>query len=301
MAGAELAGIADIEAIERGRVPFGDEAGERRRIDGRNGVAVGQPAGRFPRPVLRRPGRKRGHPRGATLHLKAGEVPALGAVLQRHHGVGQPRVDQDLSADDRTGTSAAIDHDKRIVRRHALAHAQHKLAARAVDRAGNGDPAVFVKGAAIEQHDVVAGLAAGLELMRVDMRGFVGDFDHLAKGLARHIDPGEQLETGCLPGGNAAGEDGDVGIAAAGQHLRGACRQRLVLIDQHHRGRAAGHQRRHQPFETAQRRVRGGEQMALGEDAFLAHIKKGDLGARGQPCMEGGGVDARKGGGHASR
>ena len=131
-------------------------------------------------------------------------MPAHRAVAQRHHLVRQAGVDQRLRADDAAGAAGAIDHHQRVGRRRDVADAQHQLGARHVGGARDRDALEFVERAAVDHHHVGAAAHQAVELLGGNARRVAGVLDVLAERLARHVDAGEQLEAGLLPGGDAA-------------------------------------------------------------------------------------------------
>ncbi len=61
-----------------------------------------------------------------------------------------------------------------------------------------------------------------VELFRSDIRRVAGVLDEFAERLARHVDAGEQLEARRRPGGDAAVEIRQVGVAGAREDIGGA-------------------------------------------------------------------------------
>ena len=125
----------------------------------------------------------------------------------------------------------------RVSRRgREVVHAQHQLRARHVDRGRDRDALVFVERPAVEHHHVGAGANQAVELVGGDARRGAGVLDEFAERLARHVDAGEQLEARRGPGGNAAVEHGDVGVAGARKNAGGAFGQPIGVVAQHDAG-----------------------------------------------------------------
>ena len=73
--------------------------------------------------------------------------------------------------------------------------------------------------------------------------------DELAEGLRGHIDAAEELAAGRFPAGAAALQDGDVGLAHAGEPVGGRGRKVVgTAIEHDDRNRAAGYQVADQEF-----------------------------------------------------
>ncbi len=153
----------------------------------------------------------------AAVGHQAGERPAHRAVAQRHHLVRQAGVDQRLRADDAAGAAGAIDDDQRVGRGRDVVDAQHQLGARHVGGARDRDALEFVERPAVDHDHVGAAAHQAVELLGGDARRIAGVLDVLAERLARHVDAGEQLEAGLLPGGDAAVQIGEVGVAGGGE------------------------------------------------------------------------------------
>ena len=79
---------------------------------------------------------------------------------------------------------------------------------------------IFVERPAVEHHHVGAAAHQAVELLGADARRAAVVLDEFAERLARHVDAGEQLEAGLLPGRDAAVEIGEVGVAGARREFR---------------------------------------------------------------------------------
>ena len=110
--------------------------------------------------------------------------------------------------------------------------------------------------------------------------------DVLAERLARHVDAGEQLEARLFPGRHAAVENGQIGVAGAGQHVGGALRQAVAVVDQHDARGVAWHQARKAQLQAAERHIARPQQMALREGQLLAHVDQRQLLAVGEHGAE---------------
>ena len=230
----------------------------------------------------------------AVIAGEAREMPAHGAVAQRHHLVGHAGIDQRLRADDAAGAAGAIDHDQRVGRGRDVVHAQHQFGARHVDAGRDRDARIFVVRPAVEHHHVGAGAHQRVELVGADAGRAAGVLDEFAERLARHVHAGEQLEAGGGPGGVAAVEIGEIAVAGAGEDIGGARAEAVIVVDQHDARGAARHQRGEAQFEPAQRHVARPQQMAAREDQFLAHIDQRQFAAVAEHGLDGGGGDGMK-------
>jgi hypothetical protein len=103
------------------------------------------------------------------------------------------------------------------------------------------------------------------ELVGRDARRAAGVLDVLAERLARHVDAGEQLVAGLLPGGDAALQTRDVGVAGGARIL--AARSARPSSSSHSTMRvvAARHETREIQLQPAQRDRARPQQMALRE------------------------------------
>ena len=135
------------------------------------------------------------------LEREAGQEPALGAVLQRVDRIGDAEVDQRLRADDGAGAAGAVDDDLGLRVGNEVADAQRQLAVRAADAAGDVHLAVFGERAAVDDDEILAGVAHGLELLRSHAGRVLFVLDQLAEGLARHVDAGIERVARALPAG----------------------------------------------------------------------------------------------------
>ncbi len=160
--------------------------------------------------------------RSAVLQRQVGQVPALGAVLQRVDGVGNAQVDQGLRADDGARAARAIDHDGRGRIGHQAAHAQRQLAIGAADGAGDVHLVELGDGPAVQHHQGQARRLARRQLLGRDARRAVGVFGQFAKGLGRQVHAGEQRVARSAPGLGTAFEHGDPGVAQGFEAARGA-------------------------------------------------------------------------------
>src|SRR5262249_20228812 len=102
--------------------------------------------------------------RGAALQREAGQLPAHGAVLEGDDRIGQTHPTQRLRADVRACPASAVNDDRGLWALHELADAQHELAARHADRAGNAAALVFLERPRVDDHHVVALVDAAYEL-----------------------------------------------------------------------------------------------------------------------------------------
>jgi hypothetical protein len=211
--------------------------------------------------------------------IEPGEVPAHGAVLERDDPVGNAGVDERLRADDRARAAGAVDHDQRVGRGHHVVDPVDELRAGAVGGAGDAHPAVLGERAAVEDDDFLARRDATLHFLRLHARRVLGVLDQLAERLGGHVDAAVDLIAGGFPGRGAALEQRHVGVAMGEQPPRGHFGQAFVTVDHDHAGGASRHQQRDPHLEPRQGRAGGEQQMALGEDAFLAHVEQRDLAA----------------------
>ncbi len=115
--------------------------------------------------------------------------------------------------------------------------------------------------------------------------------DEFAEGFARHVHAGKGDQAGVLPGGDAAIEIGNVGIAGARQHGARALRQPIVVVAQHDARVLARHQARKAQFEPRQRHVARPQQMVLRKGQFLAHVDEREFAAVAEHRLDGGGPD----------
>ena len=119
--------------------------------------------------------------------------------------------------------------------------------------------------------------------------------DEFAERLARHVDPGEELEAGRAPGVDAAIEDRHVAIAGMGQPPRRLARGRAVApVHDHDRCRSPRRQRIDAQLQPRQRQAHRAEEMAFGEFALLAHVEQRQLAAGAQRRLQRGRVDQRR-------
>ena len=134
-----------------------------------------------------------------------------------------------------------------------------------------------------------------VELVGGDARRGAGVLDEFAERLARHVDAGKQLEPGRGPGGDAAVEDGEVGVAGAhediGARVRPGRRRRRTARCA---SCARGTRRRESQLQPAQRHRAREQQMVLREDQLLAHIDQRELAPVGQHRLERARVDLRR-------
>ena len=196
MTGRVFFGTSHVEYKQRALVHLARELGDFRDVDVLDAEALGDARGRFPR--FAQSGR-RGRRRDQVLvvrHLKAGEVPAHGAVLQCDHAVGNAGVDQRLRADDAARAPGAIDHHEGVGRRDHVVRAEGEFGAGAIDAAGDADFPVFVQRAAVEDHDFFAALDFGLDFGGFHARSLVVVLDEFAERLARDVDAAVDL-IGC--------------------------------------------------------------------------------------------------------
>ena len=158
-------------------------------------------------------------------------------------------------------------------------HAVHQLGAGAVERAGNAHIAEFADRPAVDDQDFLAGIETALQLGGGDMRRAASMLDQLAERLARHIDPGEQLEPRRRPGLAAARHHRDIVIAHALELRGGALGQMVVAAVEHDDPRPpARHQIADHQFEARQRHRIGEKRVpVLREHALLAHVEQRDL------------------------
>ncbi len=206
-------------------------------------------------------------------------MPAHGAVLQRNDGVRQPGVDQRLRADDRARASSAVHHHQRLRALHDLVDTIDEFRARAVERTGDVHHPVLAHRSRIEHHDVLACIEACLQFGGSDSRRAAGMLDVLAKGLARHVDSGEEFKTRGAPRAHTAAQHRDMAIAETAQRRRRALRECLVAVAQHDARSPPRHHRFQPQLQARQRDAGGGEQVAGGEHAFFAHVQERDLAA----------------------
>ena len=128
---------------------------------------------------------------------------------------------------------------------------------------------------------------SAVELLGRDARRVAGVLDVLAERLARHVDAGEQLEAGLLPGGDAALQIRHVGVAGGGEDFGRALDQAVAVVAQHDAGVAARHQTREAQLQPAQRHRARPQQMAAREDQLLAQIDQRQLAAVGEHRLDG--------------
>ena len=230
---------------------------------------------------------------GAVVQLEVRQIPALRAVLQRIDGVGHAQVDERLRADDAARAAGTIDHDGGVRVARQRVGAQGQLAVGAADAAGNAHLLVLAVGPAVQHDQVVATALALGQLGGADARGVENLFGQFAKGLARHVDPGEGRIAVALPLRDAAGEAIDPRVAQGAQRCR-RTRGDVVLatfVIDHHAHVAARRQARDVGLEPAERHGRRIEQMGLAILAVFAHVQQRNLAAVVQPALEGVRVD----------
>ena len=232
------------------------------------------------------------------LEIEPGQRPALRAVLQRHHRIGDPEIDQRLRADDGARAAGAIDDDLGLGIGGDGADAQHQLAVRAADAARNVHLAVFREGPAVDDDEVLPGATHGLEVLRGDVRGVLLVLDQLAEGLARHVDAGIERVARALPRLRPSGQDVHVAIAQRLGPLGCPAGDRfLAAIAQHEPHGRVRHQRRQGELEAAVGQRHREEQMPFAELPDLAHVEQRDFSAVREPDFQRRCVD---GCGHAS-
>ena len=182
--------------------------------------------------------------------FESGEVPAHGAVLERHHTVGNARVDQGLRAYDAARAARAVDDHQRIGRRDEVVHAVDEFSTRTIDAARDAHLGVFRERTAVEDDDFFAGIDAGLDFLRRHTRRIFVVLDEFTESLARHVDAAVDLVTFGCPRINAAFQHHYAGVAMAGKYRCRALREPFVGIADHHTGCAPGHQQGHAQFQA---------------------------------------------------
>ena len=232
-AGGEFLGGADVEQVRGARCV-------REPLCGLGGVDD------WHRGALRERARMRLQPRhGRVLRRRRilalcvalkgepGQGPALRAVLERKDLVRHTHAAQRLRTDDGAGAARTVHDDPRPRIRRDRADAQRQLAIGTADAAGNVHLAVFGKGPAVHDHEVVAAVDHGLELGRGDAGRVQFVLDQLAEHLARHIHAGKQREAGGAPAVRAALEHVQVAVAERRKPAPGERRDAVALVAQH--------------------------------------------------------------------
>ena len=225
----------------------------------------------------------------AARQFEPGQFPAHRAVFERHDRVREPGIAQRLGADDAARAPGAVDDDEALWRLQPVGHAIDQLGARAVERAGDAHVAEFGQGPAVDDQHLLAGIEPPLQLGGGDMRRLAAMLDELAKRLARHVDPGEQLGPGSAPAARPARHDREIAIAHRGKSGGGAFGEilpiqcaRAAIQDDDPRG-FARHQLADHQLKPGERHRIGEKRVALlGEDALFADIDERDLGAVAQ-------------------
>ena len=283
--GAVFGGIAHVEHIERA-VGIVLEAGE---VDGADHADAGFLRERLRalqrcRRGLRRAGRE---PVGAAaIAAEAGELPAHRAVAQRHHLVRDAGAAQALGAHDAARPAGAVHHHQRLRIRHEVADAVDQFAAGNADPGGDRHAHELLVRAAVEHHDVAAGIDPRLQVRRIDALGAVVVLHPLAERLRGHVDAGEQFVPGRRPGLGAAVQHGDIVAADAlqpGGKLLGNASAIVDAADAHAETRQ---QRAGADLALRQRTGHGPEQMRGAELAILARVEQREFVAIEQPGMQ---------------
>jgi hypothetical protein len=157
--------------------------------------------------------------------LAAGQQPGHGAVFQRHHLVGNARVDERLRAHDAARAAGAVHHHQRLGPGRELLDAVDQLGARQAVRKRQAEIGKLFGRAAVDHHDVVAALHARVQVVDRTPRRVLLVLDDLAEGLARHVAAAEQLVARGSPALGAAGQHRHVAPAQAHQLGGGLVRE----------------------------------------------------------------------------
>ena len=116
----------------------------------------------------------------------------------------------------------AVDHDERPRVRCHVVNAQGEFGTRHVRRRRDVHPVVLVVRSRVHYHQVPAFIQHALDLASRDAGRAVGLFDELAERFARHIDPGEDLETASPPTRDTACEHTQIGVAKRAEPFQGS-------------------------------------------------------------------------------
>src|SRR6185295_9219281 len=105
----------------------------------------------------------------AGLKLKAGQLPAHGAVLERKDVLHAESM-QRTGADDAAGAAGAVDDDGGVRVVHEVPDAQAELGAGHRATTGDAGALVLFGRAGIEDQELVAAMLASVELVWLDLR-----------------------------------------------------------------------------------------------------------------------------------
>ena len=225
-------------------------------------------------------------PARPMLELEAGEEPPLRAVFQRVDRIGDAQIDQRLRADDGARAAGAIDDDLGLRVGNEVADAQRQLAVRAADAAGDAHLGVFAERAAIDDDEILGGLAHGLQVSRRHPGRVPLVLDELAERLARDVDASVERVAGALPRRRPSRQDVDVAVAYGLRPPGGALGNAVTAVAEHEPHGLVRHQRRQARLEAAIGQRHGEKQMSLAELARLAHIEQRHLAGVGEPGLQ---------------
>ena len=227
------------------------------------------------------------------FQFQVGEVPALGAVFESHHRVGDAEINQGLRADDGTGAPCAVDDNFRFRVRCERGDTIRQLGVGAADAAGDVHLLIFVERTTVDDDEVFAGLLHTHQFLRGDARRVAGMFDQFTECFARHVDAAKQAVTCRRPSAYATVQQRDIGVA---QGLQFGCSPRrdsgVAIVAQNDACALARHQAEGIQFEPAVGQRCGEEQMRFAKLAGFANVQQGDFGAVVQHVFQFCGADA---------
>ncbi len=190
--------------------------------------------------------------RGAVFEFEIGQTPTLRAVFERVDWIRHAEVDERLRAKYRTGAAGAIHNDFRIRVADDARYAVRQLGVGAAGAAGNGHLVVLTQWSPIEQHEILARLFHGQNVLSREAWRVVHVLDEFPKELARDVDAREQRVPCVAPSARAAVEHGDVSVTglpqASGCNVRDTA---FAAIAQHHACRSTRDERRDVQFQPA--------------------------------------------------
>ena len=179
------------------------------------------------------------NPVGARLQLEACQHPTRGAVLQPQNVLPAHAL-QHPGANDAAGATGAVDDDGSVGVQVGgdVGDAQGQLAAGDAAAPGDAEPAVLLRGAGVQDNQLVAPFDAGVKFRGVYFRDVVDHLDLFAKVLAGYVDAplGGVVQAG--PAVDAAFKNGNVGVAQSLQGGRGQVGPAAIIVANYEVGAA---------------------------------------------------------------